>query len=145
MRKVKPLKVKDVYSKCDLSKLGFKTTDDLGECDDFIGQERAVKAIHFGLGVKSNGYNIYVAGPPGVGKTTVINTNVSQLAKKGPRPSDWCYVYNFADPSEPTSIELPTGKGMVFKKDIEEFLTLLKTDLPSEIITFSKVIGGFKP
>lgn len=130
MRKVKPLKVNDVYNKCDLSKLGFKTTDDLGKCDDFIGQERAVKAIHFGLGVKSNGYNIYVAGPPGVGKTTVINSNVNQLAKKGPRPSDWCYVYNFADPSEPTSIELQTGKGMVFKKDMEELLTLLKTDLP---------------
>ena len=130
MRKVKELKPAQVYKYRDLSSLGFKSTDDLPPCKDFIGQQRAVKAINFGLGMEFGGYNIYMAGPPGVGKTTVIETILSEAAKDKPTPSDWCYVYNFQDPNEPKTIQLPTGKGKVFKKDMEDYLQILKTDIP---------------
>ncbi len=131
MRKVNELKHTQVYKKCDLSKLGFKTTDDLVSCREFIGQKRAVEAINFGLGMDFGGYNIYIAGPTGVGKTTAIEYILSTVAKDKPTPSDWCFVYNFAEPNEPRAIELPTGKGKDFQTDMEEFLQILQTTIPT--------------
>ncbi len=130
MRKVQELKPAQAYKVCDLSTLGFKTTDELPPCTDFIGQNRAVDAIHFGLGIEYAGYNLYLSGPTGVGKTTTIERILSTVAKDKPTPHDWCYVYNFRDANEPKAIELPQGKGKVFKKDMDDFLNVLKTDIP---------------
>ena len=130
MRKVKELKYTQVYRICDLRPLKFKTTEDLTPCRDYIGQQRAVEAINFGLGMEFRGYNLYLSGPPGVGKTTTIETILSSRAKKKPSPPDWCYLFNFQDPNEPKAIELPKGKGKVFKNDMEDFLQDLKMDIP---------------
>ncbi len=130
MRKVQELKPAQAYKSCDLSTLGFKTTDELSPCTDFIGQDRAVDAITFGLGIEYAGYNLYLCGPTGVGKTTTIERILPTIAKDKPTPLDWCYVYNFRDPNEPKAIELPQGKGKVFQKDMDDFLGVLKTDIP---------------
>lgn len=130
MRKVKELKYTQVYKTCDLRQLKFKTTDDLAPCTDYIGQERAIEAIHFGLGMDFRGYNLYLSGPTGVGKTTTIETILSSIAKDKPSPTDWCYVFNFQVPNEAKAIELPKGKGKEFKRDMNEFLQELKIDIP---------------
>jgi len=130
MRKVKELKHTQVYRSCDLRSLKFKTTEDLTPCRDYIGQKRAVEAINFGLGMEFRGYNLYLAGPPGVGKTTTIETILSSVAKDKPSPPDWCYVFNFQDPNEPKAIELPKGKGKEFRNDMEDFLHDLRMDIP---------------
>ncbi|GJM16472.1 MAG: ATP-dependent protease [Thermodesulfobacteriota bacterium] len=130
MRKVKELKYTQVYKTCDLRPLKFKTTEDLTPCRDYIGQDRAVDAINFGLGMEFTGYNLYLAGPPGVGKKTTIETILSLIAKDKPSPKDWCYVFNFQDPNAPKAIELPKGKGKELKIDMEEFLQDLKIDIP---------------
>jgi len=130
MRKVKELKHTQIYKTCDLRPLKFKTTDDLTPCRDYIGQNRAVDAINFGLGMEFTGYNLYLAGPPGVGKTTTIETILSLIAKDKPSPKDWCYVFNFQDPNAPKAIDLPKGKGKKLKIDMEEFLQDLKMDIP---------------
>jgi len=131
MRKVQELKASQVYRLCDLSSLKFETTEELTPCADFIGQRRAVDAIQFGIGMEFGEYNIFLVGPTGVGKTTTIESILTTVAKDKPTPNDWCYVYNFQDTDKPKAIELPTGKGKVLKKDMEEFLEILKTDLPS--------------
>ncbi len=130
MRKVQELKASQVYRLCDLSQLNFKTTEDLPPCTDFIGQKRAVESIQFGIGMDYAEYNIFLVGPTGVGKSTTIETILARVAKAKPTPKDWCYVYNFLDPNEPKAIELPMGKGKLFKKDMDEFLQILKTDIP---------------
>ena len=131
MRKVQELKASQVYRVCDLGSLNVESTDDLNPCEDFIGQRRAVDAIMFGLGMEYGEYNIYLAGPTGVGKSTTIETILDRVAKEKPTPGDWCYVYNFQNPNEPKAIDLPTGRGRVFKKDMDEFVQVLKTDIPT--------------
>ncbi|MEQ9620183.1 MAG: ATP-binding protein [Deltaproteobacteria bacterium] len=130
MRKVQKLKASQVYRECDLSPLNFNTTEDLEPCTEFIGQKRAVDAINFGLGMEFGEYNIFLVGPTGVGKTTTIENILSKVAGEEPTPNDWCYVYNFQDSNESKAIELPTGKGKLFKKDMDDFLQVLKTDIP---------------
>ena len=66
----KRLAPEQLRKKTDASSLGFKTTDDLKPLEEFIGQKRAVSAISFGLEVESKGYNIFVLGNPGSGRTT---------------------------------------------------------------------------
>jgi len=90
--------------------------------DTIIGQERAVKALQFGLGIKADGYNIYVSGIQGTGKLTAIKNFVVDPAKKEPLPSDWCYVNNFKDPYEPTKLCLPAGQAITFKKDMKNLI-----------------------
>jgi len=130
MKKFRELSPNEVYRFCDLSPLGFKTTEELVACEEFIGQKRAVKAIQFGLGIEHRGYNLYLAGPLGVGKTSIIKTILSKVAKDKPTPPDWCYVYNFNNPNEPKAISFPTGMGKVFKKDIEALLEMLRANIP---------------
>ena len=119
MRKVQELKASQVYRYSDLSQLKFETTEELIPCAEFVGQKRAVDAIHFGIGMEFGEYNIFLVGPTGVGKTTTIEAILPTVAKEKPTPNDWCYVFNFQDSNEPKAIELPTGKGKVLKKDME--------------------------
>jgi len=130
MRKPKELRYTQVYKTCDLRELKFKSTEDLTPCKEYIGQNRAVDAIYFGLGMDFTGYNLYLAGPTGVGKTMTIETILSAMAKDKPSPPDWVYVFNFRAPNEPKAIELPTGKGKELRDDMEEFLEDLKQDIP---------------
>ena len=114
--------------------LGFVTTDEIEEFNGIIGQERAIKAFEFGLNVKMKGYNIYVSGPSGAGKTTYAKLSAKEKAKSEKVPYDWCYVYNFDDPSRPLSLMLEPGIGKQFRDDMNELVSFFKTEL---VKTFS--------
>lgn len=91
------LKPSELRCSCDAGIFNFKTTLDLEPLDEVIGQERAVNAITFGLDMKSPGYNIFVTGPEGTGKTTIVKDLVKSYARQLPVPVDWCMVNNFKD------------------------------------------------
>jgi len=151
MRKIGELSPDEVYRPCDLGEFKFnsteeitgfppsslpswfskrfRTTNGLVGCEDFIGQERAVNAIYFGLGIDHRGYNLYLAGPSGVGKTSSIKAILSMISKNRPTPGDWCYVYNFEDPNIPKAMNLPAGMGKAFKRDMEDLLESLKANI----------------
>jgi len=107
---------------CDPTLMRCETTDELTPLEGIIGQERAVRALKFGLDIKERGFNIYVAGLPGTGRTTAVKDFLEEMAKAKPAPSDWCYVNNFRDSYEPKAIKLPPGKGKELQKDMKDFI-----------------------
>lgn len=115
----------------DPSILPFDTTADLEErAQPVLGQERAIDAILFGMGMKSDGYNIFIAGPPKTGLTYIARTFLEEQARKEATPPDWCYVHNFKEPDRPKAIKLSPGKGKELKKDMHEFIQTLQQKVP---------------
>lgn len=114
----------------DAAQLGFKDTSELEPLNETIGQERAVEALEFGLNMTSAGFNLYVSGPVGTGKGTLVRQMVKQLAQASPAPSDWCYVNNFQDPSRPLCLSFPAGQGCSFKREMTAFIDSLRRDIP---------------
>jgi lon-related putative ATP-dependent protease len=114
----------------DSTLLRCETTEELSPLEGIIGQERAVRALRFGLDIKEKGFNIYAAGIPGTGKTTAVQDFLKEIAKAKPIPSDWCYVNNFSNSYEPQAIELPSGKGKEFAQDLKEFIEEVRQELP---------------
>lgn len=99
---------------CDPAGLAFETTADLEPTTAIIGQPRATKALEFGMGLKSKGYNIFVMGSPGTGRSTAIRHFLQERCGREPTPDDWLYIYNFEMPHRPQAIHLPPGQGAIF-------------------------------
>ena len=95
-----------------------ESTKDLSPLEGIVGQDRALKALKFGLEIKRPGFNIYVSGIPGTGRKTTVTRYLEVIAKEKPVPADWCYVNNFKNSYEPKAIKLPPGKGKNFQKDM---------------------------
>lgn len=127
--------VDQLHWHCDPGQFPFDCTDEVEPLEDFIGQDRALRALEFGLAMERPGYNIYVAGLTGTGKTTIVKSYVQRSIKekeeKGGayRPEDWCYLHNFTDPDRPQTVNLPQGKGKVFRGQISDLLQKLRDDL----------------
>ena len=103
----------------------FNNTSEIEPLKDFLGQDRAMTAMEFGLKIDNPSYNIYVAGEPGTGKTTYTMKVLETYANNKENHKDWCYVYNFDNPREPIVISLQRGEGKVFKDDIEKMIDKL--------------------
>jgi len=115
--------------KCPPGFIACESTMDLEPLIEIIGQERAVQALRFGLDIKEEGFNVYVAGMPGTGKKTAIMTYLEQLAKDMPVPSDWCYVWNFEEDDKPNALSLPSGMGSQFRDDMARFVEEMRKAL----------------
>ena len=101
--------VSSLGPKVDTDKLGFLTTEDIPTLDETVGQDRALRALNFGLNIQTVGYNIFVAGTPGTGRNTALSSALDKVASSLPSPPDWCYIYNYAQPLNPQAIQLPNG------------------------------------
>jgi len=118
---------------CDPDQLEFETTDELTELEGTIGQERALKAIDFGLGMSECGFNLYVSGEAGTGRTSSIMNLLKIRAREEATPSDWCYVYNFTAPDKPMALALKAGMGCQLEKDMQELLNQVRADIPKAL------------
>jgi lon-related putative ATP-dependent protease len=111
---------------CDPALLPFESTREVQAEEIILGQERAVRALDLGLTVAQPGYNIYIAGPVGTGRTTYARQKIQSAAASRPAPPDWCYLYDFQQPDQPLAVSLPAGQGMQFRRDVEQLLEELK-------------------
>ena len=127
---MRKLNAGDLKKVCDYSMFPFKTTEDYEFEHEPLHQERGVSSIDFGLNVRSDGYNVFVCGSTGTGRNTQVNRAVNEIAAKQETPGDWIYVYNFVNEDEPIAIRLPAGRGIMFKKDMEELIGDLKIEIP---------------
>ena len=114
---------------CDPNSVGCKSSEEIGNTQTIIGQERAVRALLFGMGIKEKGFNIYVSGLPGTGRTTAIKRFLEEIANRNPVPSDWCYVNNFRDNYHPKALRLPAGKAGEFQSEMNSLISRIKHDL----------------
>ena len=114
----------------DSKTISCQTSEDISPLTEIVGQDRAVKALRFGLDIKERGFNIYVSGYPGTGRMTAVKDFLEVTAKTKPVPDDWCYVNNFSNGYEPKAIRLPSGKGKIFQDDMSKFIDNAKKELP---------------
>lgn len=130
MPQAKELHYTELKNGCDPKVFPFQTTEGVSPLEGgIIGQERAVKAFDFGLMVKMKGYNIFMSGPSGTGKTTYAKASTERLAATEPVPYDWCYVYNFQNPRSPLALRFEPGFGKQFCDDMSELVQLFKTEI----------------
>lgn len=125
------LSYKDLYKSCSLKSLAFQTTKDVENTSEVIGQEKAIEAILFALNMPDDGYNVFCLGSEGNGKKSLALQLTKKEALTRKAPDDWCYVNNFDFAHKPKAVRLPTGKGRIFAKDIEKFITEALNILPS--------------
>lgn len=126
----KKLKSEELRLTCNVEGIDFETTAEVAPLEGMIGQERAVSATEFGLRVQGQGYNIFMTGQTGTGKSSYARSIIEKISAKDPVPDDWAYVYNFEHPGEPIALNLPAGTGYEFCNHVKELLEDLKETIP---------------
>ncbi len=125
------LRADQLWRRCAVEAFGFSTTDELRDDATILGQQRAVEALRFGIGIAEPGYNLFAMGPEGVGRRTLARRFLEEAAASKPVPRDWCYVFNFELPQRPRAIALPPGRGFAFKRDMARLVEDLRTGIPA--------------
>ena len=129
MKNKNELSFKDLKLTCDEKLFSFNTTEELEGLHSGIGQDRGIKALEFGLQVNVKGYNLYIEGPSGVGKTMYTKNYLDKISAKEKVPNDWCYIYNFDNPNNPIAVSLPSGQGKEFRDNMDGFIKEIKKDI----------------
>lgn len=125
MKITNELKYEDLKKKNLDDFLSFKKTSELEPFYGIIGQQRALDAVKTAVEIKNKGFNLYVSGSVGIGKTAYILSVINKIANSEQIPNDYCYIYNFENPNEPIAVELNPGQGIEFKHDINQFISAL--------------------
>ena len=116
---------------CDPSALGFKTTAEVEPLEGTIGQERAISALEMGLEIDAPGFNVFVSGAPGTGRSSALRSYLDRIAPTRSNPPDWGYVHNFQEPSQPTPISLPCGMMRELRDDMDQLVETCRARLPN--------------
>jgi predicted ATP-dependent protease len=137
---------------CDPSTLDLGTRpSEAPDSVEIVGQERARAAIAFGIGMQQPGYHVFVMGPAGTGKRSLVRQAVeAHVASNGIRRSDWVYVNNFERPHEPIAIQLDAGRGAHLRADMRRLVDELRATIPAAfeseeyIAEAERINAGFK-
>jgi lon-related putative ATP-dependent protease len=125
------LPLEALYTRCDPAAFDFSTTAQLLPLTEAVGQGAALEAVRFGVGIRREGYNLFVLGPSGLGKHTLVRAFLESRAGKEAVPGDWCYVNDFDHPHKPRALALPSGRATGFQHDMEQLVEELKSAIPA--------------
>ncbi|OMH39471.1 Lon protease family protein [Motiliproteus sp. MSK22-1] len=131
MEDEKRLSAEQLYHSCNPELLPFKTTETLESFSGIYGQERAIGAMEFGIGMRRPDYNMFVMGHSQSGRFSFVMETLKREAKRDKKPRDWCYLNNLEDPRYPQSFQFAPGKAAAFHNDIKHLLESLSAELPS--------------
>lgn len=129
----RPLPPERLRWRCAFERPGFQTTDELEDLYEIVGQPRALDAVSFAVGIRHSGYNVFVLGPPGIGKRSLVQQIVERQAVREPAPPDWCYVHSFRQPQKPQLLKLPAGRGEGLRLDVEQLVDELQAAILAAI------------
>ena len=124
------LRAEDIHHPCDPTRFAFTTTTALPPLTEVLGQPRAVAALEVAAATHSQGFNLFAAGLPGSGKTTLILEHLQRYAATQPVPPDLCYTHNFEDGRRPRLLRVPPGCGARLKADMETLVRELQIAIP---------------
>lgn len=127
---LKPLSLPQLYKACVLKELPFKSTRQLEPLAEIVGQNRAQEAVRFALAMPHGGYNVYAVGRNGLGKRTMMLRYLEHHLDTKQQSHDWCYVADFEEPRVPKLLQLPAGKGVRLKQDMEKLMSRLVKVIP---------------
>lgn len=119
---VEKLKPKQLKNHLPLKKFELDNSLPIPDFRNMLGQPRATRALEFGIDIKQPGYNLYVAGESGIGRTSYILDYLKSIAHQSNTPDEWLYINNFDNPLQPRTLRLPETQGRVFYNDISRFL-----------------------
>ncbi len=129
----RPLEAAELRRRCDPDRFSFDTTRELDPLLERLGQERALEAFRFGIGIRREGYNLYAMGPPEAGKYTAVRSMLDARAAAEPTPQDVCYVHDFGNPNQPRALYLPSGIGRRLRDDVKKLIEELRTVIPGAL------------
>ncbi len=129
MKNTNEVPIKNLKYTCSPDVFDFETTEEIEHKYRGLGQERGIASLEFGLRVDTRGYNLYLEGPIGSGKTTYTKNYLYKLSKTKKKPQDWCYIYNFNNPNEPIAVSMTAGEGNKFKELMDKFIIDIKNDI----------------
>lgn len=133
MKKKHTLTRKMLQTPCGFGSQRFKTTADLIEIEPGFSQPRARDAIAYGVSVQQAGYNVYAAGPIGLGKREIVHQELLRLAATKPTPTDWCYVNNFRETDFPCALQFPPGMAKQFSLDINQLMLQIQHHAQAQV------------
>jgi len=126
-----------LFQGCDPAQFKFNTTAELEDLTEFVGQDRALEAVQFGVGIRRQGFNLFLLGPAGIGKYASIRSFLEKRAEGEPTPDDWCYINNFESAEKPRALKLPPGRGRPLRDDMHQLVDTLRSAIPSAFETDS--------
>ncbi len=115
---------------CDAAEMGFSSTAEVAPLEGAIGQERALRALEFALGIEGRGYNAFATGPIGAGKESTLEARLREAARSRPTPSDTVYLPNFQMRERPLCATLPAGRGQGLADAMVGFLADVRRRIP---------------
>lgn len=128
---IRTITAKEACRYCNADDIPFETTAEVEELSRYIGQDRALEAVEFGISMRHRGFNLFVVGPEGSGRHSVVQSFINRQASGEKSPNDWCYVYNFDLPHKPLALTFPPEQGPIFKQEMHELIDTLKTTIPT--------------
>jgi lon-related putative ATP-dependent protease len=128
---IAPLAPEQLRRHCDPTGLGFRSTEELADLADALGQARADGAIRFGVDIQREGYNLYAMGPEGLGRRTLVRRILEDQARGRAVPPDWCYVFNFKAPHRPRALQLPAGHALKLRDAMARLVEDLRAGIPA--------------
>ncbi len=131
MSRTTPLSPEQLYTPCDAGSLSFETTEALDPLNHFVGQDRAVAAVKFSIGMRRDGYNLFAFGPEGTGKASLVQSFLDVPSAAESVPGDWAYVNNFDEPHKPRALRLPTGRSRPLAANMERLIEDLGAAIPA--------------